>query len=133
MATLVWAVICQRILHDQNTNFLSYIDAMDGVALPTFPVVAPMLFVGTLWQLKDDPKFGVRVCAYAPDGSLLLESNPFIPEIPLEQKRYRVNVGLTGLPLSGPGLYTFGVENLVNDQWVEVTRIPFDVEQAVGH
>lgn len=134
MAKLIWAVLCQRILLDQDTQFLSYIDVVDGVALPSFPNVAPLILVGTLWQLEEaPPPLEVRIRLYTPDGSLLMESNPCAPEIKPEHKRMRIGIGLAGFPLASPGRYEFGVEQHVNGQWIEATRVPFDVEGVTVH
>ncbi|MDR3673254.1 MAG: hypothetical protein P4L36_20580 [Holophaga sp.] len=131
MARLTWAIACQRILLDQQTNMMSYIDALDGISLPVFPIMAPPIFVGTLWEREGEAQIEVQVKAYAPDGAILgtAVSEPlrFRPE----HQRGRVNVVLAGIVLPAAGRYEFGIEIRDKKKWVEVNRIPFQVEQAV--
>ena len=132
MAKLIWAVTCSRILLDQPTNLVSYIDLLDGVALLHFPTNAPPTFIGTAWQREDEHILEMRVRAYAPDGSHLMDSQAVPLVFEPQHKRGRIHVGFEGFTIPGPGRYEFGIEIKKDSKWVEVTRIPFDVDAAVA-
>src|ERR1035438_672928 len=69
MAKLIWSVPCSRILLDQPSNRVSYIDVLDGVSLPSFPPLAPLTFIGMFFQRENETKLEVRVRAYGGDRS----------------------------------------------------------------
>ena len=132
MAKLVWALLCQRVIIDQQTNFVSYVDALDSVAIPKFPIKAPPLFVSTIWQRDKEARLEMRVRAFAPGGEKLteVEANPL--EFAPHHRRARMTVGLAGFDLTGPGRYEFAVDTRDGGKWVEVQRVPFDVDLSVA-
>lgn len=128
MAKLVWALLCRRIIIDQQTNLVSYVDALDAVAIPEFPFKAPPVLVGTLWQREGEKNLEMRVQVYAPSGAQLVtfEASPL--EFEPAHKRARMNAGVAGFEIAGPGRYQFGIETREKGKWVEVHRVPFDVD-----
>lgn len=128
MAKLVWALLCQRMIIDAQTNLVSYVDALDAVTIPKFPLKAPPIVVGTLWQREGEKKLEMRVQVYAPSGLQLgaFEAAPL--EFKPEHKRARMNVGVSGFEIAEPGRYQFGIETREKGKWVEVHRVPFDVD-----
>jgi len=140
MHKLLLAVPCCRVIIDQATNMVSFIDVLDGAVRPAFPSIAPVSFIGTIWQLGARRKIEVRVRVYAPDGSQVADGHAAPMEVAPNVKRARIVIALGGFTLSRPGTYGFGVEVKRGDQWEEATRIPFDIELAdasrtmkVGH
>jgi hypothetical protein len=131
MAKLIWAIPCSRILLDQPSNLVSYIDALDGVAIPSFPADAPTTFIGTLWHRDGSAKIEVRIAVYDPDGKKLMDSEAVAFTFEPHHKRCRANIGFSGFPLKGPGQFSFGVELKKGGKWTEVLRIPFDVDQMI--
>lgn len=131
MANLVWALLCGRLIIDSQTNLVSYVDALDAVTLPKFPVKAPPIVVGTLWQREEEKKLEMRVQVYAPSGAQLgvFEATPL--EFKPEHKRARMNVLVAGFDIESAGRYQFGIETREKGKWVEIHRVPFDVDPAI--
>ncbi|MBX9928487.1 MAG: hypothetical protein K2X99_06185 [Gemmatimonadaceae bacterium] len=118
------------MLLDQQTNLVSYIDALDAVTIPKFPVKAPLTIISTLWQRGSETQLEMRVRVYAPDGKHLIDAVADPLAFRPEHKRGRMSVGVAGFEISGPGRYEFGVETREKGKWVEVHRIPMDVDAA---
>ena len=128
MSKLIWAIPCSRVIVDQTTNMVSYIDVLDGAFLEKVPIKAPLTILGTLWKREKDSKLEVRIRAYAPDGTHLMDvsADPLVYEP--THKRARVNIGLAGFDINSPGPYEFGIEQKKAGKWVEEARILFEVE-----
>jgi hypothetical protein len=133
MAKLIWAVPCSRILLDQPSNRVSYIDVLDGVSLSSFPTLAPLTFIGMFFQRENETKLEVRVRAYGVDGEPLMDSDPVTLNFEPNHKRFRVHIGLGGFQLAKPGRFGFGVEVKLRGKWHEIDRVPFDVEPLIEH
>lgn len=128
MAKLIWAIPCSRILLDQPSNLVSYIDVLDGVALPSYPALAPLTFIGMVWQREDESKLDVRVRVLSPDGSHVMDSESAQVIFQPHHKRGRIHIGLGGFPIAGPGRFHFAIDTKVRNKWVEQARVPFDLE-----
>jgi hypothetical protein len=128
MPKLVWALLCQRLILDVQTNLVSYIDALDAVTIEKFPVKAPLIVIGTLWQREAEKKMEMRVQVYSPGGQQVAAVEAAPLELKPEHKRARMNVGVAGFEIAGPGRFHFGVETRDKGKWVEVHRVPFDVD-----
>src|SRR5688500_3869399 len=104
MAKLIWALLCRRIIVDQQPNSVSYIDAIEGL-VGVRPRPAPLVAVATLWQRGGEIKLEMRVTVFSPAGDSVIvaeaESLTFEPQ----HTRGRMHLGLTGFPLAGPGQY----------------------------
>lgn len=130
MAKLVWALLCQRVIIDAQTNLVSYIDALDAVAVNKFPLSAPPIMVGTLWQRGAEKKLEMRVQVYAPSGALLRMFEALPLDFQPEHKRARINCVVAGFDIAEPGRYEFGIETRDKGKWIEVHRVPFDVDSV---
>jgi len=130
MAKLVWALLCGRVIIDAQTNLVSYIDALDAVAVSRFPVAAPPIVVGTLWQRGTEKRMEMRVQVYSPSGAPLrtFEAEPL--DFKPEHKRARMNCVVAGFDIAELGRYVFAIETRDKGKWIEVHRVPFDVDSA---
>lgn len=128
MAKLIWAVICARVITDAQTNLISYIDTLELVALPSFPIKAPLVVVGSVWEPEGEKKIEVRAKAYSPDNKLLLTGKTASVELNTPFKRVRLANGLAGFDLDRSGNYSFGLELHTSKGWKEIARVPFIVE-----
>lgn len=128
MAKLVWALLCRRIIIDHQTNLVSYVDALDAVTVKEFPFKAPPVLVGTVWQREGEKKLEMRVQVYTPSEENLLSFEASPLEFGPEHTRARMNAGVAGFEIAGPGRYQFGIETREKGKWVEVHRVPFDVD-----
>lgn len=131
MAKLIWALLCRRIILDRETNLVSYVDAVDGMSLPKFPLPAPLFFVGTTWARGDDDKLEMNVVVYGPNGRRIDEAEADPLTFERQHKRGRMNVGIGGFSIDGPGRYAFAIETRLKGRWVEVHRFPLDVDARV--
>lgn len=131
MAKLTWAVACRRIIHDSPTGLFSYLDSVDGMTTPQFPIEAPPLFVGTLWERDPgEASITMRVRIYGVDGSHLMDAPAAVLNFEAQHKKGRINLGFGGFSISGPGTIHLGIEHKVKRSWVEVHRIPLEIEQG---
>lgn len=128
MANLIWAVPCSRILLDTPSNLVSYIDVLDGVALPTYPSLAPLTFIGMVWQRENESKLEVRVRVLGPDGTELMISEPSQVVFGPNHRRGRIHIGVAGFMIPAPGRYHFAIELKLRNKWTETSRLPFDLE-----
>src|ERR1022692_3059508 len=49
MSSLVWAITCQRIIVDNASNTVTYVDAVEEIQVPEVPFACTMA-VGMLWH-----------------------------------------------------------------------------------
>lgn len=130
MPKLVWALLCQRLIIDQQTNLVSYVDAFDGVALPYFPLPAPILTVATVWKREEEAALEMRVAVYDPHGRRLMDAQADPLRFEPHHRRGRMHVVVGGFEIAGPGSYGFGIETRREGEWVEVHRVVLDIERA---
>jgi hypothetical protein len=131
MASLIWAICCQRAIVDRETNALSLIDHLEGLTLPALPPrredgalpLLPLRFaVATYWIRSDEAlpeTFDVRVRLVDPAGQSHAEGNAVVD---LQSAvAARSIVGFPGLPISSAGNYTIELARKRDDVWqVEV-------------
>lgn len=131
MASFIWAVICQQIITDRETNAVSYINALEAIALGRFPTQLPPLYVATLWQkTAENDKVEMRIKVYAPDGSTVHTEDGPIAKFGKEFRRYRVNMLVVGASAPKPGVYQYAVEQKQGGAWREVAKYPLEVLQV---
>ena len=142
----VWTVFCARSIVDRGTNQVTLVDAIEVIGLLVtaeeeakvkegltrkedlaFPMETILVSLWTRSQLEVPEKGIYRTTLFAPDGS------PCPPVVQKEHTvdltahpRLRTSLKLSGLPLRGPGLHSFQLEqNMGADQWETVARVPF--------
>jgi hypothetical protein len=126
MPALIWALVCSRVIIDQQTNSISYIDAVDQFGVSDFPAEFPHLFLATLWGRGGDSEdLKVRIRMLAPDGKELISTEP--PPIKMPRPRHRLNMNLAGPVLSGPGRYEITIEEPAGAEWKCIAVLPVEV------
>lgn len=127
MAELVYAVLCQRVIVDQATNFVSYIDILDGVNVPKLPFAAPPSMVGTIWRVEGENRLEMRVRVVGPNGQALTEAiaNPL--DLKPTHLRGRMNVRVPGYDAADSGTYRVEIDLLRNGSWEQRRELPFQI------
>jgi hypothetical protein len=127
MASLIWALCCQRAIVDRDTNGLSLIDHLEGLTLPVLPSkredgalpLVPIRFaVATYWVRSDEAvaeSFDLRVRLLDPAGASHAEGKATVD---LQSTVASRNiVGFPGLPISAAGTYTIELSRKSGDEW----------------
>jgi hypothetical protein len=134
MPILQWALICSRVITDTDTNSVSYIDAVEAFAVPSFPVPFPPVCVSTLWSRESEgDTLRVRVRLYDPSGKMIQSFEPNSP-IPLVLKRHRLNVIFAGAPIDAPGEFQIVIEQQngkTAQAWKREHVLPIDVDRFI--
>ena len=129
MPSLAWALTCRRVIIDQQSNFISYVDALDGFNVPTVPFPCPLIVLCTLWfrSKPEDERIELRAVIRAPSGAIVNTAvgDPLV--LTSAFTRARVNVGFGGFPLPQTGVYHVGIEIRNGDEWRQVHEVPFEV------
>lgn len=136
MAKLLWAIPCQRVITDQATNSVTYVDAVEQFAVPKLPFRFPHVVIGTLWaRSSKGEKITMRMEIFDPAGASVKKTGPFYGESELAI-RHRIHVTLAGIPIEGEGQYRVEIQQRSGRKWSAVGEIVFDVElvdqSAVG-
>lgn len=131
MAVLRWLITCQRVITDQATNSVSYIDAVEGVVLPTLPHPLMPFIVAMTWDRENrGEKIVVRVRILDPDQNVFAELAPIVLEH-ADASRHRANLMVTPkTDVTQPGYYFVTVEHLVDDEWHPDGAVPLEVVVA---
>jgi hypothetical protein len=127
MASLIWAICCQRAIVDRETNGLSLIDHLEGLTLPTLPPrrddgalpLVPVRFAVTSHWIRSDETvpelFDLRVRLVDPAGVSHAEGKAVID---LQSAATSRNiVSFPGLPVTGAGTYTIELARKLGDDW----------------
>lgn len=126
MPRLMWALLCERIITDAETNKVSYIDATEELVATELPMPLPDLFVGTVWsRTKLDEKVRMRVRLVSPTQEELV--NFEIPALEMRHERHRINLNLRGVPMAAVGTYEVIVEQLARTKWHVASNIPLQI------
>lgn len=129
MPELVWALTCRTILTDAESNSVSYIEAIHGLAARKLPSRLPPVMLGTVWRSsKDGDRLRMRMRVEAPDGSELVAME--FPEVKFDHPYQRLNVNMAGVEVSMVGDYSIVVERFTRRRWREEGRVPFNIAVA---
>ena len=130
MPVLQWAILCSRAITDQETNTISYIDAIEGISVSGFPFPFPPVCVSTLWRRQSErDTLSVRIRIQDPSGQTIQSFEPDSP-ISMDKKRHRLNVILGGAQIKGPGEYLIVIEQRAGESaetWKQEQVLPIDV------
>lgn len=127
MARLAWALLCQRVLTDQKTNSVSYIEAVEAVRLPRLPHHLPAVVLGCLWIGTKDEEFEFQVQIVGPD-SVVAGAMTADPQVLPTGTGLRTNVALTGTKVTAEGSYEVRVRQKTRGRWRTESAIPLVVE-----
>ena len=135
-----WSILCDRAFVDKDTNNIS-VDAIEQLSfpLPEIPEGARGLLLPysvelvSLWYRlpTDKPaKRRARLRLEDPQHQAIGISDMEIDLTTATRQRTRARMPL--VPVTGPGVYHFVVEQGNGDGWREVARIPLEIANA-GH
>lgn len=127
VAKLISAILCNRVIIDQQNNLVSYIDVLDGVTIASFPIKAPLTIVGTIWQVENEKKFEVKVRIFDPAGLHLMDSALALLNLDPGTRKARINIAVVGFDINAAGTYQFAIEQKISGKWQEISRIPMDI------
>lgn len=135
MPTLHWALLCHQALTDETTNAVSYINAVEDFAFSSFPQQLPLITVATIWRKEKDgdDDIEMRIRLGFPDG----ERDEFTLETSHdfgEYRRFRVNRGIQGIPVTQPGTLDVFIEHRDEGSWNVRKHIPVEIHhEAQDH
>ncbi|MBI1908933.1 MAG: hypothetical protein HYS22_02040 [Deltaproteobacteria bacterium] len=138
MINHVWTVVCEKSIIDRETNNIS-LDALEqlNIKIPPSPeevkgVIYPgKIEIVSLWY-RDQGEKGIRgkgqLKIEAPNSNVVGTANIDINLT--ESHRCRTLVRLEGLPIpkSASGLFCFMVSLESDNKWIEVARVPLEVD-----
>ena len=126
MADLIWAIACQRVLTDKETNSVTYVEAVEEFSVPRLPFPFFPVTVGTLWRReKAGENLVTRFSVRSPGGEKLIDVEPKVSDN--TSLRHRVNVVLGGFQMQETGRYEFVIEQKSGKKWKEMGRLPIEV------
>lgn len=130
-----WTLACAKSIIDPSTNNMSITEVLEQLNVQgrvEFPTIAPLQSdVISVWY-RSDPERGTRgsgrLTFLGPDKNPVGTPHEFSIDL-TGNFRMRTITRLAGIPLQGPGIYTFKVEYRVDasGDWREVARIPLNV------
>jgi len=127
MAKLLWAITCQRVLTDAETNSVSYIEAVEQLSVPALPFQFPPFTLGTLWKrTRLGEALAMRVEIINPDGREIAGLEP--PTGAADGAvRHRINLVLAGVPIDAYGEYVIRVLQKEGGGWHPEAELVLDV------
>lgn len=128
MAKLMWSLLCERVITDQATNVMSYVDAVEAVGTEKLPARLQRVFLCTVWRRNDESEeLVVGLHVFAPSGQELVTFKS--PAIAFgQERRTRLNFELTGIPLEELGDYKILLEQQVEqDGWTVEAELELEV------
>jgi hypothetical protein len=150
MPDLIWAVACERVITDVESNKVTLVDVLENVTLRTErdhfeeelrraleagkkPMVEAPLIVIAFWVRSnlDEAEIGqARLRAVAPDGSELVMG---VDVNLTDYTRLRTKLIVNRLPWGGEGVVWLNVERLdAPDKWSTLARIPVGLDVSFG-
>ena len=129
------AVLCRRVLTDQETNSATFVDCVEELTPTRLPARLPTVVLATLW-CRDDPAESVdttvaRLRVVAPDGTAIVAQE--LPPLDFEegQRRLRFNVDLRGVQVEAPGRHAVFVDvrDADHESWSEAAAAEFEVAE----
>jgi len=143
---VLWALLCETVIIDQQTNRVSIIGVIDEINVPApppegpsetgeSPITAANMRLIALWSRSDHsvPESSqARMRIVAPNGD---EWRSEEHEVDLTDAPLARTIGhITGLPpLARDGMHLFKLESQVSDAtWTEKFELPLSVQVQLG-
>jgi hypothetical protein len=133
MTDHIWSVLCERSIVDRESNNITLQTVREQVVVFSEPVpggIIPMhMELVSFWgrSVPDEPSVdNARVTLFKPSGELIISRDVVINLSEVERSRNRII--FNGIPADQPGRYIFLVEISVDDDWIQVARVPLSVD-----
>ena len=129
MAKIIWGILSARVIIDQETNTVSYIDVIENIAAPQFPVTLQRATLSLVWKSeKKGEELTFRIFLNWPGNTddRVIEPDTQILNTP----SHRFNLVLNGIKIEKPGELSFAVKQLINDKWKPVFKFVCPIIQA---
>ncbi len=150
---VIWTILCERTIVEQDTNQISFFNVIGEVTIPVQPPdeselpygglsprvvdeselayggLSPRVVLVVLWERynPDLPEIGIgRVRLVGPDNDVLLH---FRHEVDLQETSgARAIIKMPGLPVRSQGRHLFKIEAKSPDSdWQEMFELPLNV------
>ncbi len=138
MANHLWSVLCGNSSTDELSHNISLFDVTEQITLDGIPVnekiILPTKFhLVITWMRSDlskEESIVVKIGFQSPNKEITIAG-----EIQVDLKTFirgRSILVITGLPLSGPGMYNFVVEyrDINSNTWQSAPSFPLQVEYS---
>lgn len=132
-----WTVICQKSIIDVDTNniFLDVLEQLNVTAPPVPSTAKGIVFpirteIVSLWYRTHDEeptKADGRVRVEASNGENVVSTKLSIDLTKTSRARTRARLAGLPLPKGSTGYYYAIVELQIKDEWIEVSRVPLEV------
>jgi hypothetical protein len=127
MAKLWRALLCQRVIVDSQTNSPSYIDGIEGFAVPRMPHPFPPIVVATVWRREqENERLLMRLRVRGPAGEDVFVYH--LPEYPIAATVHRFNIQFGGFNVMVAGIHEVVIEHRVGADWAPVAALPLYVD-----
>ena len=136
MPKLIWSVLCESSIIDQQTNNVSLLKVLEQVQYSTNAtekeeVVLPLNFQHiSLFQTdeKDNSKYDLLLETVGPDGKTLVAVDANIDFS--GKKRGRLILAIQGMKVAGPGIYHYRLSIKKPEGLVLLGQIPLEVQRS---
>ena len=145
MARLIWAVLCEKVLQDKDSNLLSMINVVEKITIhglesdiaavpkPPEKILAGPIALSLVmwWEREDNDDSQVRIAIRAPKGEVVDRQ---VLRVDLNKsKTFRVIVRYEALAVGfGAGEYRFEIQTSrepegSDDKWTALAVIPLEL------
>jgi len=131
MPKLILAVLCEKVLTDKETNLVSYINLLEGIAAQGFPVaLIPSVTLASIWQRTSDSTedLQIKVALVPPAGKTTQVYKSDV--VPMTTPKYRLNLEIAGVQLKEPGNYAFRLYFRKGNRWRKAAEVPLEASSA---
>jgi len=129
MAKLVQSILCARVIIDQVTNSVSYIDVIEHIVVPKFPAILHQAILSLHWNReKEDEELVFSIDIDWPGITIdkVIEPDKQI----LNKQSHRFNLTLNGIKIENTGNLSFVVKQLVGNKWKTTQKLSYPIMQA---
>ena len=132
MTDHIWSVLCESSIVDRETNNISLQTVREQIVIFSEPrpggIIPGHMELVSFWcrTVPEEPAVdNVRVTILNPSGESIRSIDVIVDLSGAERSRNRIV--FEGFPADQPGRYIFLVEISVDDEWIQVARVPLSV------
>lgn len=130
MPDLVWALTCKSVITDVDTNSVSYLESLHGLAARRLPAKLPKVMLATIWRSSKGAGdvLRMRLRVEKPGGKDVASTE--LPVVHFDRPFQRLNINLAGADIPEAGEYSIVVESFSRKRWKVAARLPFTITIA---